>query len=212
MSQRTLLRIAAALAGTSIACAAHGGGNQPLAGTTVFHSEFQFASTSPQLSMGFAFDASLGTNYLSMGVVTSSADPSLFVSAWSGGGEDRLRYDYFTGQEPGFLPPGLASGEIMWEVVFSNPMALSTMVADLPGTWMADDGSGDFSISVGDVFVAGTTYVFTWTLGSPMNLAGDGAHYDFDLGFIAATAPVPLPGAAAIAAIGLLGGTGRRRR
>lgn len=206
---RSPLAIAAALLGTAIASAAHGGGFSPLTCTTLTSAYVNMVSATPELSFAFSYSTGTPSAYLHWNTFTTVASASGVILAYSAAGEERLTMTYKTGQAPGFLPIGLSSGTIGWVVSFTNSVTLSTRVSDLAGTWTADAGSGPSAIALGQTFAAGT-YTFGWTLDTATLLAPDGASYDFDLGFT--PVPVPLPGAAGLAALGLLGGLRRRRR
>lgn len=211
MSHRSSLVAAASLLGAAIASVAHAGGNAPLALTTVSSLNVSMVSGVPTLQFSYSYSTGTPSTYKSTSTYSSPATPSGEIRWWSSAGEDQLKVRYVTGQEPGLLPPGIFSGSIIWNVTFTGWSSLSTMTSALAGAWTSNDGSGPSSMTLGQTFGPGS-YTFEWALSSPTLVASDGSHYDFDLGFTAAAAPVPLPGAAVLAAIGLVAGPRRRRR
>ena len=97
-----------------------------------------------------------------------------------------------------------ASGSGSWALTFTSDVMFANSSGGATVSWLANGQT----VNDGDIFVAGA-YNFTFTY----NYSGP-ATDSFAAGFVAIQAPtsgVPLPGAAGLAACGLLG-LGRRRR
>ena len=207
MSIRPSLIAGASLASVALSSAVSGG-NSPLNFTTVTAMSCSFTSVYSQLATSYTATG-LPSSYLNANNFHTSGVAAVYVSAHGTVG-DHLLFRYQTGS-PTLLPPtsDLTAARVDWTVTFATSVSLTSMAAPLtfPGAWSA----GSSPLSVGQVFAAGS-HSFTWELDAGGTNPTWGDSYDFSLTFApASVSGVPLPGAAGLAAAGLVG-LGRRRR
>ena len=145
-------------------------------------------------------------NFVNVGNYLSPSDTHVAFFARHESGEDILRVRYTVGLAPGLLPPTSPTLlQFSWTLDLATDVVITGMSSDLAGSWM----NGSTPISTGEVF-SGSSASFTWSNLSNVPSLVQGQTYEFQISFAAAT--VPLPGAAGLAALGLLAGGRRRRR
>ena len=209
MSIRPSLIAGASLASVALSSAVSGG-NSPLNSTTVTAMSCSFTSDYNQLATSYTATG-LPSNYLNAYNFHTTGVAAVYVQAdGQFGVGDRLFLRYQTFNQT-LLPPtsDLTAARVDWTVTFATSVSLTSMVAPLtfPGAWSA----GGSPLSVGQFFSAGS-HSFTWELDAGGTNPTWGDPYNFGLTFAPASGSgVPLPGAAGLAATGLVG-LGRRRR
>lgn len=210
MSSRPSLIAGASLASLALSSAASGGFT-PLNFTTVTAMSCSFTASYNQLATSYTATG-LPSNYILANNFHTTGIAAVYVQAFGtfGPGDHLLlRYQTFN---PTLLPPttsDLTAAHVNWTVTFATSVSLTSMVAPLtfPGAWSA----GGSPLSTGQVFAAGS-HSFTWELDAGGTNPTWGDSYSFGLTFAPASGSgVPLPGAAGLAAAGLVG-LGRRRR
>jgi len=209
MSIRPSLIAGASLASVALSSAVSGG-STPLNFTTVTAMSCSFTAYHNQMATSYTATG-LPSNYIHADNYHTTGLAAVFVQAFGQYGVgDHLLLRYQTGSLSLSPPPsGLTAARVDWTVTFATSVSLTSMVAPLtfPGGWSA----GGSPLSVGQVFAAGS-HSFTWELDAGGTNPTWGDSYDFGLMFAPASASgVPLPGAAGLAAAGLVG-FGRRRR
>ena len=209
MSSRPSLIAGASLASVALSSAVCGG-NSPLNFTTVTAMSCSFTASYNQLATSYTATG-LPSNYIFANNFHTTGIAAVYVQAFGQFGVgDHLLLRYQTFNQT-LLPPtsDLTAARVDWTVTFATSVSLTSMVAPLtfPGGWSA----GGSPLSVGQVFAAGS-HSFTWELDAGGTNPTWGDSYSFGLTFAPASASgVPLPGAAGLAAAGLVG-LGRRRR
>jgi len=103
------------------------------------------------------------------------------------------------------LPPTIRVVVLSWNVDLGSDVVITGVSSDFAGSWM----NGSAPIAVGDVFT-GATATSGWSNLSNTIAAVPSATCKFRIALAAAA--VPLPGAAGLAACGLLSAGRRRRR
>lgn len=211
MSRRSTIAVGPALLSTALSSTALAGTLPSLnhtlmngmfcsfTGHPYFAAEFDTTTTQSGLSAGY-FGHS---NFVNLSTAFVQA------RAYSSGSEDLFRVVYRTGNGGGLLPPpSLTNGTISWTVTFATAVEVTSMSGELPGSWMW----GSTPIALGQIFTAGQ-HTFGWSLSPGGAWPNFGTDYAMQLGVTAAASPaIPLPGAAGLAAAGLVGLTRRRRR
>ena len=207
MSIRPSLIAGASLASVALSSAVCGG-NSPLNFTTVTAMSCSITASYNQLATSYTATG-LPSNYIFANNFHTTGIAAVYVQAFGQFGVgDHLLLRYQTFNQT-LLPPtsDLTAARVDWTVTFATSVSLTSMVAPFPGAW----SSGISSLSVGQVFAAGS-HSFTWELDAGGTNPTWGDFYSFGLTFAPASASgVPLPGAAGLAAAGLVG-LGRRRR
>ena len=210
MSRRSTIAVGPALLSTALASTALGGGSPPMSQTLV-DGVFCYFKGHPYFAAEFDTTMSqsgLSQNYFQASNFTNSYVGSVTARAYGAGSEDLLRAVYRTGNASGLLPPpSLTHGTISWTVTFAIAVEVTSMSGELPGTWL----SGSSPIALGQVFAAGQ-HTFGWSLDPSGAWPNSGTNYAMQLGVTAAASAIPLPGAAGLAAAGLMGLARRRRR
>jgi len=208
MSRHRLLVASASLVSLSLGSAALAGSLPPLDYTTIQAMNCSFGPGEPAY-LATSFTATgLPASYLSDGNYThpTLASVSVLAAQWVPG-VDQLHVRYYTGGVPALTGVTLGSATASWTVTFSTTVQVNSLISELQGTWVSSFGN----VMVGDTFSAGT-HTFTWTLDAPETV-DTASNYAFSLGFVQSSTPgVPLPGAAGLAAAGLVGLSRRRRR
>lgn len=209
MSRRSTIAVGPALLSTALASTALAGGLPPL-NQTLMNGVFCYFKGQPGFAAEFdttMTQSGLSQSYFQASNFTNAYVGSVTARAYSAGSEDLLRVVYRTGNAAGFLPPpSLTHGTISWTVTFTTAVEITSMSGELPGTWLW----GSSPIALGQVFTAGQ-HTFGWSLDGGA-WPNSGTNYAMQLGVTAAASTgVPLPGAAGLAAVGLVG-IGRRRR
>lgn len=210
MSRRSTIAAGSALLSTALASTALAGTLVPMSDTLA---NGVFCYFKGHASFSQEFDTTLSQSGLSQSYLlahhfTNVYTGSIVARAYSAGSEDLMRVMYRTGNASPLLPPpSLTVGTISWTVTFATAVEVTSMSGDLPGTWLW----GSSPIALGDVFAAGQ-HTFGWSLDPSGAWPNFGTDYDFQFGVAAVTGAVPLPGAAGLAAAGLVGLARRRRR
>lgn len=207
MTHRPTAAAGAALLATALCSVAAAGSLPPLTHTTVDGVFFLFTGNGGnEFNTSYSAGPGLGTSYFSGTNFTGSSVASVTGLAYHDAGSDLLKLTYTTGAT-GLLPNGLTHVSINWSVNFTTDMRVTVMTSDLTGFWM----DGSTPITPGQVFAAGSG-ALGWFLPTPTT-PSDQTSYVFTIGFApAAAGAVPLPGAAGLAAVGLVGMARRRRR
>lgn len=207
MPHRPTAAAGAALLATALCSVAAAGSLPPLTHTTVDGVFFLFSGDGGnEFNTSYAAGPGLGTSYFFGTNFTGFTVASVEGRAYHDAGNDLLKLTYTTGAA-GLLPNGLTHVSINWTVSFATDMRVTVMTSDLTGLWM----DGSTPIASGQVFAAGSRTLH-WFLPTPTT-PNDQASYVFTIGFApAAAGAVPLPGAAGLAAAGLVGMARRRRR
>jgi hypothetical protein len=210
VSRRSTIAVGPALLSTALSSTALAGSLPPL-NQTLMNGVFCYFKGHHYFAAEFDTTMSqsgLSQNYYSGSNFVNVNTGSVSARAYSAGSEDLLRVVYRTGNADGLLPPpSLTHGTISWTVTFATAVEVTSMSGELPGTWLW----GSSPIALGQVFAAGQ-HTFGWSLDPSGAWPNFGTNYAMQLGVTAAASPgVPLPGAAALAAVGLMG-IGRRRR
>lgn len=209
MSRRSTIAVGPALLSTALASTALAAGLPPL-NQTLMNGVFCYFKGQPGFAAEFdttMTQSGLSQSYFQASNFTNAYVGSVTARAYGAGSEDLLRVVYRTGNAAGFLPPpSLTHGTISWTVTFTTAVEITSMSGELPGTWLW----GSSPIALGQVFTAGQ-HTFGWSLDGGA-WPNSGTNYAMQLGVTAAASTgVPLPGAAGLAAVGLVG-IGRRRR
>ncbi len=106
-----------------------------------------------------------------------------------------------------------ASVRFEWDITFNSATGgVQLAFGDSDGTTtITPFGGSAVSLGVGD-YLANGRYTLTWDFTDPNVTSGPGASFGFAQGTGGGGGAVPLPGAAGLAAIGLVGLARRRRR
>jgi len=204
MPSRSALTVGAALLAVGLPSVAHAGGFPSMLHTTVdaMSANFsgQFESTT-----SYAFNGP-STAYLQGDNYTHAYAASVSVGAFHSNPFDVLACNFNVGNGAGLASSSLSTATLSWTVTFAAGMRVGEITSELLGTWTVNSAA----LSVGDLFAAGS-YTFVWTLAGPESVDWD-TTYGLAIAFERSGGAVPLPGAAGLAAVGLVGLARRRRR
>jgi hypothetical protein len=207
MRHRSVLAAGAVLCAVSLQSAAEAGGPPPMSFTSVGSASASFTGNSSATTASYNFTSG-PTNYLNV-----SSNPanqyaaSVQMFGYGGKGGDVIGAKLFVGDAQGLIDDTVTGGTMSWTVTFSSSVGFYGGVNELTGSWTLNSAA----VSIGDIFAAGT-YTFQWTLSGTQAVSYNQG-YNVYLVFVqVGPGAVPLPGAAGLAAIGLVGLARRRRR
>jgi hypothetical protein len=208
MHHRSTLAAGAVLCAVSLQSAAEAGGPPPMSYTSVGSASASFTGDSPATTVSYSFTGG-PTNALS---VTSTPANQYSASVRLNGFRtlgivDLIGAELSVGDGLSLIGPTVTGGTMSWTVTFSSSVGVYGSTDELIGSWTLNSAV----VSIGDIFAAGT-YTFQWTLSGTQAVAYS-QDYQVYLAFMSAgPGAVPLPGAAGLAAVGLVGLARRRRR